>query len=217
MAENVLIGKDGAHFDVRFKDSERIENIHLPLFGRHNILNALAAIAVARFMGEPNDKIKAGVSEFIGAKHRFSKVAEVRGLTIFDDYGHHPKEIEATLAMAREIAGNEHRIFALFEPHRYSRLDALFGDFLKCFHDADFVICMPVFGAGESADGYKNHNDFCEEMVKRNEKKTFKINKFDDCAEIILSNAKDGDIIVSFGAGYIKSLVYKLPELLESK
>ena len=217
MAENVVFGREGTTFDVRFKDGEKILGVHLPLFGRHNVLNALASISVAKFMGMKFEDIKTAVAGFIGTKHRFSHVADVNGVTIFDDYGHHPKEIEATLSMARAIAGAEHKVFAIFEPHRYSRLDALFGDFLKCFHDADFVICMPVFGAGESEVGYKNHTDFCDEMAKIGDKKIYKINKFDECAEIILSNAKVGDIIVSLGAGYVKSLIYKLPELIENK
>ena len=213
MAENIRFGTDGTQFDVKFSDGNRIENIFLPLFGKHNVLNTLASVAVAKYLKISDDKIKSAISEFVGTKHRFTKVGTVNSLTIFDDYGHHPKEIETTLTMARGIA-KDNKIFAIFQPHRYSRLTDLFTDFEKCFYNADYVICMPVYAAGESSENMKTHEDFYNEMVKISEKKVFKINKFDEITEIILSNAKSGDIIVSLGAGSIKNLIYTLPGLL---
>ncbi|MCR5506487.1 MAG: UDP-N-acetylmuramate--L-alanine ligase [bacterium] len=213
MAENISFDTNGAHFDVKFSDGNIIKDILLPLFGRHNVLNSLASIAVAKFLGISDAKIKEAVSEFTGTQHRFTRVANVNGITIFDDYGHHPKEIETTLAMAKSIAGNG-KIFAIFQPHRYSRLTDLFNDFLKCFKDADYVICMPVYAAGESSENAKTHNDFYDAMQKLGEKKSFKINNFDEIKEIVLSFAKSGDIIVSLGAGDIKHMIYTLPDLL---
>ncbi|MBQ8660111.1 MAG: UDP-N-acetylmuramate--L-alanine ligase [Alphaproteobacteria bacterium] len=213
MAENITFDVNGAHFDIKFADGKVINDVSLPLFGRHNVLNTLASVAVAKYLGISDEKIKQAVSEFTGTKHRFTKVANVNGLTIFDDYGHHPKEIETTLAMARSIAKDK-QIFAIFQPHRYSRLTDLFNDFLRCFKDADYVICMPVYAAGESDENMKNHCDFYETMQKIGGKKSFKINKFDEVSEIILSNAKSGAIIVSLGAGNIKHLIYTLPDLL---
>ena len=213
MAENISFDANGSHFDVKFSDGSEIKGLKLPLFGRHNVLNSLASIAVAKHLGISYDKIMEAVGEFTGTQHRFTKVATVNGITIFDDYGHHPKEIETTLAMARTVAKGG-KIFAIFQPHRYSRLTDLFESFLKCFKDADYVICMPVYAAGESSENAKTHNDFYDAMVKLNEKKCFKINKFEEVAEIILSNAKSDDIIVSLGAGSIKHYIYDLPDLL---
>lgn len=213
MAENISFDTNGSHFDVKFADGKVIKGFSLPLFGKHNVLNSLASIAIAKFLNISDEKILAGVKEFTGTQHRFTKVAEVNGITIFDDYGHHPKEIETTLAMARGIAKDK-KIFAIFQPHRYSRLTDLFESFLKCFNNADYVICMPVYAAGESSDNMKTHDDFYEAMLKLGEKKSFKINKFNEITEIILSNAKSGDIIVSLGAGSIKHYIYDLPDLL---
>lgn len=212
-AKNVRFDVDGSHFDVKFKDGSEIKNLLLPLFGKHNVSNALVAIAIAKYLNASEEKIRLGLAEFIGTKHRFSRVGEVNGFAIFDDYAHHPKEIETTLAMAREIA-KDNKIFAIFQPHRYSRLTDLFEDFAKCFDKADYVICMPVYGAGESETGFKNHSDFYEKLQSVGFKNSFKINRFEEVKEIILSNAKSGDIIVSFGAGSIKNMIYDLPDLL---
>ena len=213
MAENISFDISGAHFDVKFSDGKVVKGFSLPLFGRHNVLNSLAAISVAKFLKISDENMKKAVSEFTGTRHRFTKVADVNGITIFDDYGHHPKEIETTLAMARDIVKDK-KILAIFQPHRYSRLTDLFDDFLKCFKNADYVVCMPVYAAGESSENMKNHNDFYETMKKIGDKKIFKINKFDEISEIILSNIKSGDIIVSLGAGNIKHLIYTLPDLI---
>ncbi len=213
MAENISFDINGSHFDVKFSDGKVIKGFSLPLFGRHNVLNSLAAISIAKHLNISDENMVNAVKEFIGTQHRFTKVGNVNGITIFDDYGHHPKEIETTLAMARSIA-KDNKIFAIFQPHRYSRLTNLFDDFLKCFKDADYIICMPVYGAGESEAGFKNHNDFYDAMQKKSDKKSFKINKFDEVSEIILSFAKSGDIIVSLGAGSIKHMIYDLPALL---
>ena len=212
-ADNIKFDIDGSYFTAYFKDGKKLD-LHLPLFGKHNILNSLVAISIAKFLNITDEKIIEAVKEFTGTKHRFTRVGTVNDITIFDDYGHHPKEIETTLAMTRTIAKNN-KIFAIFQPHRYSRLTNLFDDFLKCFKDADYIICMPVYGAGESETGFKNHTDFFEELSKNTDKKVFKINNFSEIKEIILSNAKSNDIIVSLGAGSIKHYIYELPEMLK--
>lgn len=216
IASNVHFETDGSHFDVKFANGDEIKNLHIPLFGRHNVLNSLVAIAIAKHLNVGDDKIREALAQFTGTKHRFTRVADVDGITIFDDYGHHPKEIEMTLAMARTIA-KDNKIFAIFQPHRYSRLTNLFDDFLKCFKDADYVICMPVYGAGESEGGFKTHSDFYDALQASGFKDSFKINDFNEVPEIILSNAKSGDIIVSLGAGSIKHYIYDLPNLIRKK
>lgn len=215
-AENIHFDIDGGYFDAVYKDGSRIENLHIPMFGKHNVLNSLVALSISKFLGISEDKIRLAFSNFKGVKHRFSKVGNVNGIRIFDDYAHHPKEIETTLAMARDVVGSG-RIMAIFQPHRYSRLTDLFNDFLKCFDNADFVICMPVFGAGESSENMKNHIDFYNALSKSGKKNVYQVSDFTEVVDIILSNLRDGDIIVSFGAGDIKHMIYELPKLIESK
>lgn len=215
-AENIRFDIDGGYFDAVYKDGSRIENLHLPLFGKHNVLNSLVAIAVSKFLQIDEDKIRSAFSKFHGVKHRFSKVGNVNGIRIFDDYAHHPKEIETTLAMARDVVGNG-KIMAIFQPHRYSRLSDLFDEFLKCFELADFVVCMPVFGAGESPDNMKNHIGFYENLLHQGKNGVFQISDFSEIVDIILSNLRSDDIIISFGAGDIKHMIYELPTLIESK
>jgi UDP-N-acetylmuramate--alanine ligase len=141
----------GNHFDViiRARDgaTRHIQDIHLPMPGRHNVQNALAAIAVAVEMGIPDETIHTGFAKFGGVKRRFTKVGEIDGTAIIDDYGHHPVEIKAVLAAAREGAAG--RVIAVCQPHRYTRLGNLMDDFAQAFNDADMVYVTPVYAAGE--------------------------------------------------------------------
>ncbi|MGB1026095.1 MAG: UDP-N-acetylmuramate--L-alanine ligase, partial [Rhodospirillaceae bacterium] len=146
-------GPEGMRFSViltnrQTGESETIEHIRLPMHGRHNVLNALSAIGVAWDMGVDGDVIKRGLSRFEGVKRRFTKTGEVAGISIIDDYGHHPVEIGAVLKAAREASAGG--VIAVVQPHRYSRLNALFEEFCTCFNDADTVIVADVFAAGES-------------------------------------------------------------------
>ena len=134
--------------DRRKGEDRLVEDLHLPMPGRHNVQNALAAIAVAQQLGVSDDDIRAAFAAFRGVKRRFTHVGEALGAQIIDDYGHHPVEIKAVLAAAREGAGG--RVFAVVQPHRYSRLNELFKEFCTCFNDADTVIVAPVYAAGES-------------------------------------------------------------------
>ena len=150
---------DGSSFDVIISDralsSERhLTNLQLPMFGAHNVLNALAAIAVACEMGLSDEVIKRALAGFEGVKRRFTKTGEVGGISVIDDYGHHPVEIAAVMNAAR-AATPDGRIIAVFQPHRYTRLRDLFEEFCTCFNDADIVVVADVYAAGEPAiDGY---------------------------------------------------------------
>ncbi|MDR1476671.1 MAG: UDP-N-acetylmuramate--L-alanine ligase [Rickettsiales bacterium] len=205
----------GAHFDARLADGKIIDNLHIPLYGTHNVINSLAAIAVAQFFGIGDEHVRNALAQFVGTKHRFSRVGEARGATIFDDYAHHPQEIASTLAMAKSIAGKG-RVLAIFQPHRYTRLSMLFDDFLKCFGDADHVIALPVYAAGEDGAGMKTHRDLANAMREAGLKNVHAIEDFAEAAPIISQSARAGDIIVSMGAGSIKKMIYDLPALLES-
>ncbi|MDR3126375.1 MAG: UDP-N-acetylmuramate--L-alanine ligase [Rickettsiales bacterium] len=203
-ASNIRIADDGAHFD-----SNVMKGLRIPLYGRHNVQNALAAIAVGRSLDMPEDKMRASLENFTGTKHRFSRVGEVGGVRIFDDYGHHPAEISATLSLAREIAKGG-GIFAVFEPHRYSRLTDLFDDYPKALSLADRVVIMPVYAARESAEGMKSRNDLLVAMPE-----AFAADTMDDVARIIVNMAHPGDMVVSFSAGKLKNEIYKLLALLQ--
>jgi UDP-N-acetylmuramate--alanine ligase len=161
---NIQPDDTGNRFDVvirqRDEEERRIENVHLPMPGRHNVQNALAAIAVAIEMGCSDDVIRTGFGEFGGVRRRFTKMGAIKAgagsVSVIDDYAHHPVEIRAVLEAAREAvsAGNtsedEGRVIAVMQPHRYSRLSDLMEDFQNCFSEADRVLVTPVYEAGES-------------------------------------------------------------------
>ena len=151
-AEKISMGPDGAHFDVVIRplDGEeiRLADLHLPMAGMHNVLNALAAIAVARELSVDAEAIRAGLKGFGGVKRRFTTTGVSGGVRIIDDYGHHPVEIGSVLKAARAVTNA--RVIAVVQPHRYSRLKDLFEDFCACFTDADVVIVADVYAAGEA-------------------------------------------------------------------
>lgn len=139
-----------AHFDVALQSEGTghvIEGMSLPMPGDHNVSNALAAVAVARHLGMKKDEIREALAAFGGVNRRFTKVGEVGGVTIIDDYGHHPVEIAAVLKAARQAVKG--RVIAVHQPHRYSRLHSLFDDFCTCFNEADVVAIAEVYAAGE--------------------------------------------------------------------
>lgn len=151
--ENVRPGPDGMTFDVVFsgysdKEPTRIRDVQLPMFGMHNVQNTLAAAAIAHEMGIDPEILTTAFSGFEGVKRRFTKTGEVDGITIIDDYGHHPVEIGAVLKAARG-AVPEGQVIAVVQPHRYSRLRDLFEDFCTCFNDADAVLVADVYEAGK--------------------------------------------------------------------
>ena len=151
--ENLRQGPGGAEFDVhllrRTGSDERIEGVRLPMFGEHNVSNALAGIAVATEMGIPSETVIEGLASFTGVKRRFTKTGEADGISVIDDYGHHPVEILAVLRAAR--SATQGRVIAVVQPHRYSRLENLFEEFCSCFNDADTVIVADVHAAGEAS------------------------------------------------------------------
>src|SRR5262249_52302039 len=139
-----------ARFDVEITDrieggSRMIRDLRLSMPGLHNVQNALAAIAVASEMGLGDDVIARGLTAFRGVKRRFTRTGAVNGITVIDDYGHHPVEIAAVLKAARSVSAG--RVIAVVQPHRYTRLASLFEEFCTCFNDADTVIVAPVYSA----------------------------------------------------------------------
>jgi len=183
----------------------RIEGIELPMPGRHNVQNALAAVAVAVEMGCADDVIRTGLGKFTGVKRRFTKVGEVAvgggSVTVIDDYGHHPVEIRAVLAAAREgIAG---RVIAVVQPHRFTRLRDHMEDFQGAFNDADVVYAAPVYPAGEQRIEGVDSAVLVDGIKARGHRAAFTIAGADALAETLAQQVREGDMVVCLGAGDI--------------
>lgn len=218
-ATNIRSSVDGSHFDVKISENvlgkaKTIKNVFLPTPGRHNVLNSLAAIAVAVELKIKDSAIVSAFSNFSGVKRRFTKTGIVGGVTIIDDYGHHPKEIEATLNTARDVVGKKNKVIAVVQPHRYTRLKNLFSDFCKCFHAADKVIVADVYSAGEKPiKGYDKASLVAG--INKNKGDAVALSSPDKLAETIGNIARRGDIVVCLGAGSITYWANDLPKQLK--
>jgi UDP-N-acetylmuramate--alanine ligase len=195
----------GNRFDVLLRDRQgeirTIAGIELPMPGRHNVQNALAAIGVAAEMGIADDVIQRGFATFHGVKRRFTRVGEVDGVTIIDDYGHHPVEIAAVLAAAREGAGG--RVIAICQPHRYTRLHDLMAEFQGAFNDADIVLVAPVYAAGEEPIPGTDSDALVEGLKQRGHRAAATVADADDVARQLAGLAAPGDMVICLGAGDI--------------
>ena len=209
---NVRSAEGGNTFDVivrqRGLEDRRIEGVHLPMPGRHNVQNALAAIAVAIEMGCSDEVIRTGFARFGGVRRRFTKVGSVAlgggNVTVIDDYAHHPVEIRAVLAAAREaVAGTDGRVIAVAQPHRYSRLNDLMNDFQSCFDDADIAYVAPVYPAGEEPIPGVDHAALVAGMKARGHRAAREIAGADALADALLDEIAPGDLVVCLGAGDI--------------
>ncbi|MEQ5787275.1 UDP-N-acetylmuramate--L-alanine ligase [Erythrobacter sp. NFXS35] len=209
---NVRSLDGGNTFDVivrqRGAEDRRIEGVHLPMPGRHNVQNALAAIAVAVEMGCSDNVIRTGFARFGGVRRRFTKVGSVAvgggAATIIDDYAHHPVEIRAVLSAAREaVAGTEGRVIAVAQPHRYSRLSDLMDAFQSCFDDADIAYVAPVYAAGEEPLAGVDHTALVAGMRARGHRAAREIAGPDELAEALAGELAPGDMVVCLGAGDI--------------
>jgi len=190
-----------------------IEKITIPTPGRHNILNSLAAIAVGIELDFGIKAIKNGFSNFKGVKRRFTKVAEYNNAAVIDDYAHHPEEIKATLATAKNIANKQNgKVIAIFQPHRYSRVQHLFDDFMCCFNDADILYITDIYAAGESPIEGITAQHLVDKIVenKQHDQANF-LAELDDTVEIIVKKASPGDMIIMMGAGNISNFANELP------
>jgi UDP-N-acetylmuramate--alanine ligase len=214
-AANLTYQRGIAHFDVLLQtEGHGIENCRLPMPGDHNVLNALAAVAVARHLGMKVDQIRGALAGFKGVNRRFTKVGEVNGVTIIDDYGHHPVEISAVLKAARQASDG--RVIAVHQPHRYSRLHSLFDDFCSCFNDADVVAIAEVFSAGEDPIEGVSRNDLVAGLVRHGHRNAHAIVSEDDLERLIREQTKSGDIVVCLGAGTISAWANGLSTRLET-
>ena len=203
--ENIRSQDAGNMFDAVLRDRDgherRIASIFLPMPGRHNVQNALAAIAVALEMGCEEDTIRSGFAQFGGVRRRFTRVGEVGGATVIDDYAHHPVEIRAVLAAAREAASG--RVIAVVQPHRFTRLRDLMSDFQACFNDADMVYAAPVYPAGEAPIEGVSSAALVEGMRASGHRSASEIAGPDELAAALAGVVRPGDYVVCLGAGDI--------------
>jgi UDP-N-acetylmuramate--alanine ligase len=212
-ADNVTPVPGGSRFDavILGKDGERrtIEGVEVSIPGRHNVQNALAAIAVALELGLSDEAIAGGFEKFDGVKRRFTRVGEVDGAIVIDDYAHHPTEIRAVLSAARE--GAEGRVIAVMQPHRYTRLEALMDDFQNAFNDADVVFVTPVYPAGEEPIEGVDSATLAEGLRARGHRMVRAIDDLNQLSRDLRDLAADGDMIICMGAGDITKWAASLP------
>ena len=203
--DNVVPFPGGNRFDVTIRNRagelRTIPGIKLPMPGRHNVQNALAAIGVAVEMGISDGVIADGFAHFGGVKRRFSKVGEVQGAVVIDDYGHHPVEIKAVLSAARE--GALGRVIALVQPHRYTRLQALMDEFQGAFNDADVVLVAPVYAAGEAPIPDADSAALVAGLKERGHRAARTVDTMEEACAALRDLAARGDMIICLGAGDI--------------
>ena len=210
-----------AHFDIALQgeadadgDIPVIEGCTLPMPGDHNVSNCLAAVAVARHLGIPSEVIREALAGFAGVNRRFTRVGEVGGVTIIDDYGHHPVEIAAVLRAARQALGSKGRVIAIHQPHRYSRLSSLFDDFCTCFNEADVVAIAEVYAAGEDPIPGATREDLVAGLIAHGHRHARAVMDEDDLLRLVREQARPGDMVVCLGAGSISGWAQGLPARL---
>ncbi|PZU13478.1 MAG: UDP-N-acetylmuramate--L-alanine ligase [Sphingobium sp.] len=207
--ENVQPIPGGNRFDVQIRERDgsvrRIEGIEMPMPGRHNVLNAMAAIGVALQMGIDDATVQTGFAQFGGVKRRFTKVGEIAvgegSATVIDDYGHHPVEIKAVLAAARE--GAKGRVVAVVQPHRFTRLHDLMDEFQQAFNDADIVYAVPVYTAGEQPIEGVDSAALVAGLKRRGHRNAATVVDADDLAAHIAADIQPDDMVICLGAGDI--------------
>ncbi|MFG1372056.1 UDP-N-acetylmuramate--L-alanine ligase [Xanthobacter oligotrophicus] len=204
------ITRFGVVFRNRAGESvHEISGLKLPMPGKHNALNATAAIAVAHELKVPDDKIIEAIGSFGGVKRRFTRTGEWNGVTVFDDYGHHPVEIAAVLKAAR--AASEGQVIAVVQPHRYSRLASLFDEFCTCFNDADHVVVAPVYAAGEAPIEGADRDHLVQGLIAHGHRSVTALDGPEKLADVVGALAKPGDYVICLGAGSISGWAYALP------
>jgi UDP-N-acetylmuramate--alanine ligase len=182
--------------------------------GQHNVLNALAAIAVGRELGATEKAIRKGLAEFGGVRRRFTFTGTGAGIQVVDDYGHHPVEIAAVLKAARAVTNG--RVIAVVQPHRYSRLHDLFQDFCRSFNDADVVIVADVYAAGETPIEGVNRDALVDGLRRHGHRNALPLEGPTALPGLVTEVAKAGDLVVCLGAGDITTWAHALPAQLEA-
>jgi UDP-N-acetylmuramate--alanine ligase len=223
-AVNIQMGPSGSRFDVQFNPNALVlkqkqigwsvlEGIELPLYGEHNVQNALSIVAIAIELGFGEEILRKALSNFAGVKRRFTKTGEACGAVIIDDYAHHPVEIKAVLKAARQASRG--KVIAVMQPHRYTRLSSLFHDFIEAFDLADSIIVCPVYSAGEDPIEGFNEQTLGQGIQQFYPKKTVvTMSQESELAPILMNLIASGDLVICMGAGSISAWANQLPEQL---
>jgi UDP-N-acetylmuramate--alanine ligase len=214
---------DGVHFDVEISERvgeapRKLKGLKLPMHGMHNLRNALASIAIGNELGMDDAVIAKALAGFGGVKRRFTITGEALGMTIVDDYGHHPVEIAATLKAARDVQNTRGgRVIAVVQPHRYTRLRDLFDQFATCFSDADVVLVADVYAAGEKPIEGIDKDHLVMGMKQGGHRQALALDSLDVLADKLAEIGQEGDMVVCLGAGNITYAANKLPAELAAK
>jgi len=205
-AVDVRLGRDGARYDIVISDAladrgRTVPDLFLPMFGRHNVQNSLAAAAIAEAMALGDDALRAALNNFKGVKRRFTRTGEWKGVTVIDDYGHHPVEIAAVLKAARAIVAG--RLIAIVQPHRYTRVSHLFEGFCTFFNDADVVVVADIYAAGEAPIEGVSRDALVAGLIEHGHRYVRPLSDPSELAPMIREMARPGDIVVCLGAGSI--------------
>ncbi len=221
-AENISFEKGIARYDIVFRErtqsgrteeAARIVDARLPMPGMHNVLNSLAAAAVARRLGVGEAAIKSAFAKFSGVKRRFTKAGEWKGVTIIDDYGHHPVEIAAVLRAARNVTGG--KVIAVIQPHRFTRVRDLFDEFCACMNDADVALIADIYTAGEAPIEGITRDALVAGAISHGHRNVKALPSFDDLPRLIAEAAEPGDYVVCLGAGDITKYANGLADALK--
>lgn len=218
-AINISYKDGGASFNIELSDHAKngdriIEGFHLPMPGKHNVQNATAAIAAGLEMEMPDDKLLSAFGAFKGVKRRFTNVGSSDGVTVIDDYGHHPVEIEAVLKAARQAYKG--KIVAVVQPHRFTRVESLFEEFCTAFNDADEVVVAPIYPAGEQPIEGISHESLAQGMRAHGHRNVHALDSEDNLAHMIKPLTDKGDLVVCLGAGTITNWANDLPSQLDN-
>lgn len=221
-AINIRNGIDGSYYDVKIaasllREEKILKNIFLPISGIHNVLNSLAAIAIAVELDFDENMIIKGFSNFKGVKRRFTKTGEVNKVTIIDDYAHHPQEIIVTLKNAKELSiANNGRVIAVFQPHRYSRIHDLFSEFINCFNDSDVLVVSDIYSAGEVPISGISKEVLVSAIIQNGYKgQALSLDSTEELAELINKIAKPNDLVIFMGAGSSTYWAHDLPQKMQ--
>jgi UDP-N-acetylmuramate--alanine ligase len=216
-AVDVRLDRDGARFDAVISAAlsgraRSVPALFLPMFGQHNVQNSLAAVAVAEAMGLGDEALRVALHNFRGVKRRFTKTGEWNGVTVIDDYGHHPVEIAAVLKAARAIV--EGKVIAVVQPHRFTRVSHLFDGFCTCFNDADMVVVADIYAAGEAPIEGVTREAVVSGLIEHGHRNVVELADPRDLARLVGEVARPGDMVVCLGAGSITNWANDLPREL---
>jgi UDP-N-acetylmuramate--alanine ligase len=202
----------GSHFSV-WQGEDVLGEIHLPVPGKHNVYNALAAIAVALELDVPFDLICEGMGKFKNADRRFQFKGEAKGITVVDDYGHHPTEITATLVAAKNGSAGK-RTVVIFQPHRYTRTQDLMEDFARSFNNADMLFVCDIYAASEEPIEGVTAEILTEKIRQFGHKNAYYIGDIETAAEKVREHLREGDLLITLGAGSVSKLSEQMLEVL---